>query len=270
MKPIIFSTEMTRAILDGRKTQTRRVVSPQPFYDLKQKENGKWCEWWSLGADIHTGSEWGYEHKPKYHKGNVLYVLEAWRLTGTLAEPYAYMADEESLPLIGENGELLSIQYKWRPSIHMPKAAARIFLRVTDVRVERVQSISEDDCSAEGISEHENDVNPPQCAYVVHDRQTLGAIGACYHEPSLYCKEKMQWCEPIGRFRMLWDRINAKRGYPWESNPWCWCYEFERIGVEAEKRKAGIARQAEQREIRRQRLLEKIEENMCEEANGND
>ena len=83
---------------------------------------------------------------------------------------------------------------RWKPSIHMPKWAARIWLEVTGVRVERVQDISEEDAIAEGIPR--------------------GAVQYCGHA--------------IRLFRDLWDSINAKRGYPWEVNPWVWVVEFKR------------------------------------------
>jgi len=192
MKPIIFSTPMVRAILQGNKTQTRRVIR---------------------GGYMHQYTPYQYtaenskHYAIPYHRGDVLWVRETWRKTGVISKPYAYKADEETLNLIGENGELLSAQYRWKPSIHMTKEAVRIFLKVTDVRVERLQDITKDDCIAEGVVTQKE----------LNNLDTIG--NAPREEYARYL------------FRELWDTINAKRNngvYSWERNPFVWVITFER------------------------------------------
>ena len=127
MKPILFNTEMVQAILDGRKTVTRRVLK-EPWY-IEDDEVSR-----VSGLAMHRGIAathmMPYPDQP-YHPGNILYVREtwaAWSRTDGTAPTLHYKADGETLPGV-----------KWHRSIHMPREAARIFLRVTDVRVEQLQ-----------------------------------------------------------------------------------------------------------------------------------
>lgn len=197
MKPIIFSTPMVQAILAGRKTQTRRVV--------KEDRRGEWA----AVNGVRNNSEYGasvpcYLHRetavddisrnimyPNYDVGDILWVRETWSPVQVLPKRYLYKADAEN----GGEGDGLPI--RWRPSIYMPREAARLFLRVTDVRVERVQDISEADAKAEGVTP----INDSECGY-------------------------------RGAFRELWNALNAKRGYDWYTNNWVWVYTFERITKE--------------------------------------
>lgn len=217
MKPIYFSKSvadnMIRAILDGRKTVTRWSVKDAekyltcdcnaPFY--RDTENGLfYCEKcnYPLVAD---GALFLQSH---YSPGDILYVQEAWRETGTIRNPYAYKADEGALTLVGERGEILQLKYKWRPSIHMPREAARIFLQVTDVRVERLHEITVKKAQKEGFS-------------------SFGIAGS------------FPWNPAIMSFQKAWNNTvkPADRAiYGWDANPWCWIIEFERISKEdAEK-----------------------------------
>lgn len=197
IKPILFNTEMVQAILDGRKTQTRRILKvkgcrefvPEPTWSFED------CEKW--GA------------KPKYQPGDILWVRERFEYSDDLEEPYWYYAKyrEDYLP------EYVT-RIKWRPSIHMPKEAARIFLMVTNVRCERLQDISEEDAIAEGAKDSLN-------------RDDMKLLS------------NLDWVikRPFGNhqfgFLALWQSINAKK-HPWESNPPVWVYEFERIEKPAE------------------------------------
>lgn len=123
LKPILFNTDMVRALLAGRKTVTRRVVKPQPDEHLTTGENAL---------------ELLAEACAPYRPGDLLYVRETWTQDGDVYRYKAGFCDQNR---------------KWRPSIHMPKEAARIFLRVTDVRVERLQDITElDILEKEGLS----------------------------------------------------------------------------------------------------------------------
>ena len=200
--PILFNTDMVKAIMDGCKTVTRRVVKPQPIL------NGGF---WELG-----GAGWSdtitsltpipchslYNRMP-YKPGDILYVRETWGRTfaGTADQPkYVYLASD---PEWGEHEA-----WKWRPSIHMPKEAARIFLRVTDVRVERLQEISLSDCVREGI---------PHC---VIDTLCDG-----------YCDNCDTSEAPYRRFRKLWDSTVKPADldrYGFDASPWVWVIGFER------------------------------------------
>ncbi len=172
MKPILFSGPMVRAILEGRKTQTRRVMKPQPPDKMLATEKSR-----TLLAAVAA----------PYKPGDILYVREKWCNINKpgISPEYYYFAETK----YAEDYD--STEWKWRPSIHMPRAAARLFLRVTDVRVERVQEIGELDAIAEGFQE-------------------------------IYPGEE------INEFIKLWDTLNAKRGYGWAANPWVWVYTFER------------------------------------------
>lgn len=198
MKPILFNTEMVRAILDGRKSCTRRLVKPQPdekhTYPLgfvtdstEKKEVG--C--FGFGVDEYGGSI--QYAKPPYQPGDTLYVRETF--IQAAAHTFWYKADDKAW---------MSKDLRWKPSIHMPKEAARIWLKVTDVRVERLQDITVDGCHREGINIETN---------AVTDGETLNRK----HDFSLE------------KFETLWDSTikNSDIGsYGWNANPWIWVIEF--------------------------------------------
>lgn len=199
-RPILFSGEMVKAILDGRKTQTRRVMKPQPIIgeggSMVDLGNG-----WAVLDGIMAG-EWNCPYgKP----GDRLWVRETWRAGGIYADIMKIAdlnpaADEHIHYRADEQDSGVDV---WRPSIHMPRWASRITLEVTDIRVERVQDISETDVGAEGIESTLTDPN------------TGNVVERCPGD---------RWA-----FAGLWDSINAKRGYSWESNPWVWVVEFKRV-----------------------------------------
>ncbi len=185
-KPILFSGPMVNAILSGQKTMTRRVMNPQPPND--------WCGTSEMAAML--------DHSP-YKVGMKLWVREkhCFVADGPLGirSGIVYAADNQiawrdTLPdgVTVYNAEKSDI-WKWRPSIFMPKWASRISLRITDVRVERLQDISHHDILAEGV-------------------------GDVYKAPELM----------FPMFAQLWDSINRDRGYGWEVNPYVWVISFER------------------------------------------
>ena len=193
MKPIIFSTPMVKAILEGRKTQTRRVIKIDDA-----PEN------WKISIDgtsiVRTEP---YDIKlPRYAAGDILWVRETWATvsSGIIEYKATYIEPYTGSTEIDHIGKKIA----WRPSIYMPREAARIFLRVTNVRVERVQEITVDDCRLEGCC----------CS----DCLQTGP-----HSPD--CK-----CDTL--FYNTWNDINAKRGYGWDTNPWVWVYEFETFNKE--------------------------------------
>lgn len=199
-KPILFSTEMVQAILAGRKTQTRRIIKIKttPFIENLSEESMK----------KHLESPGAREIYGGYNAGDILWVREtSFEITERLRSfPLFqnYTVDEKFLfktdsPDIG--------CHNWKPSIFMPKEAARIFLKVTNVRVERLQDISEVDAIDEGIR---------KC--------TLDGCEDLWENYNGF----MGFYEAKDSFQSLWQSINAKK-HPWESNPWVWVYEFERI-----------------------------------------
>ena len=200
MKPILLNTEMVRAVLDGRKTQTRRVVKPQPKdRAILGFQNGI-LSWGEMRAGI------CYEHKakPRYQPGDILYVRETWA-ENTIPHSGNYAGIEYRADYYGGREPILC----WRPSIHMPKEAARIFLRVTDVRVERLQTISLENCISEGAVKKPNITKRGDL--VLHSR---------------YRNE----------FAVLWNstiKPTDRERYGWEANPWVWVICFERINKEA-------------------------------------
>jgi hypothetical protein len=150
-RPILFSAPMVRAILEGRKSQTRRIVRPQPptdhqFLQDLSLENECEFEWTDRDTDTEDLSHWpSYEKalRPKWQPGDLLWVRETWGLQQGEGEPFAvYRAD---WPETRPGG--------WRPSIFMPKWACRIWLDVTGVRVERLIDISHEDARAEGCED---------------------------------------------------------------------------------------------------------------------
>lgn len=195
MKPILFNTEMVRAILDGRKTQTRRIIKPQPT-------NPRWNNVGWLGWD----DGHGYRMRPPCELGDILWVRETWNHVkfGLGDWHYEYRADYDD-PSKWSNRSFA----QWRPSIHMPREAARIFLRVTDVRVERLQEITKEQARAEGCD--------GRC-----DCPSSGTDG------SLCCVERDFSLE---KFESVWDSTIKRSDLPlygWYANPWVWVIEFER------------------------------------------
>lgn len=199
IKPILFNTDMVRAILDGRKTCARRVVKPQweECPHCKYVHNEYIYD--KLAENVYC-ARCGFpmipERRAPYQVGDILYVRETWsEWTGG----YVYKAWVEPFPQAGAFNE------KWRPSIHMPKEAARIWLKVTDVRVERLQDITDDDAIAEG-SNWKNGKN----------------VGF---------EEKMRRTA-VERFFEIWDSTIKKSDldrYGWQANPYVFAIEFVKI-----------------------------------------
>lgn len=191
MKPILFNAEMVRAILDGRKSCTRRLVKPQPdgkhtfplgfvTDSTEKKEMG--C--FGFGIDEYGGSI--QYAKPPYQPGDILYVRETWKKA-----PNGYYYYED-----WQRDDIADVT-KWKPSIHMPKEAARIWLKVTDVKVERLQEISGEDLTKEGI-----------------DLFRSNYVRVAFDE-----------------FKNIWNFTIKKSDldrYGWDANPWVWVIEFER------------------------------------------
>lgn len=210
IKPILFNTEMVRAILDRRKSCTRRIVNPQPQGRLCYTFAGGDCGTWGYPGKT-AYENWGDEYKlpeditdeelkrrwnPPYHTDDILYVRETWRKG---LERYIYRADYSDTEKFYRGGK--EIEMKWHPSIHMPKEAARIWLKVTDVRVERLQEISAESALTEGADKY------------VH-------LNGKFDENAI-----------LTSFIGIWDSTIKKSDldrYGWNVNPWVWVIEFER------------------------------------------
>ena len=214
-KPILFNTDMVRAILDGRKTVTRRCVKPKSknaygFYVLTNKSDGSFAGVYDYDEDENAFDK---PQKQPAYKGDILYVRETWGrysvCEGVVPDIY-YKA-------VGNAPDKI----KWIPSIHMPKEAARIFLRVTDVRVERVQDIITGDYRTPGNINKEGLYKP--------------CIDCTHHNGN--CKDfiREQTCRLVHSFAALWNSTIRKSGietYCWAANPWVWVIEFERVEVQ--------------------------------------
>jgi hypothetical protein len=193
--PIIFNGDMVSAILDGRKTQTRRPVKPQPNARIELcSYNG-----WSTTHNVNGCTCDGQYKSPFGSPGDRLWVRETFLLS-TKGKPF-YRA---STNLPGA---------KWKPSIHMPRHASRITLEVVSVRVERLREISEEGAIAEGISRGKNK-SVWWCDEVYQGVKDKSPISPTAKKA----------------FEDLWDSIYAAKGTGWDANPWVWVVEFKRVG----------------------------------------
>ncbi len=234
-RPILFTGPMVRAIIEGRKTVTRRVMKYQPHEDAsvtvgnynvtvvdrhgeQQPGPEAFGAWWSDG-------ERGCIC-PHGQPGDRLWVRETWTDVNLCGAPaLAYRADEDIRDLMEEPGFLDDRgafnyddprvkpypfacwyadldQARWRPSIHMPRWASRILLEITAVRVERLQDISEEQAKAEGVRD------AGEGSFDVEDSKHFAA-------------------DPRESFASLWSSINGESS--WDANPWVWCIEFKRV-----------------------------------------
>jgi hypothetical protein len=185
---------MVRAVLEGRKTVTRRLVKPQPDFVA----GGLAAR--STSDDMRLGRLGQVLRCPHGEVGDRLYVRETWRPHGDA--PLSECTGPEDIMFHAGVDEFEAGIFKWRPNIHMPKWAARIWLEVTAVRVERLQDITEDQARAEGV-------------------QWWGPIAGDWRHAS---NSKL---DALPGFMSLWDGL-AKTGTQWADNPWAWVVEFQR------------------------------------------
>jgi len=207
MKPILFNTEMVRALLDGRKSVTRRVIKPRPVEPYAFVEDGE------LYMTTEYGDWYPAERFCRTQPGDTLYVQETFFKD---VNRYMYRANYSDNEKFYRDGKEVSI--RWHPSIHMPKEAARVFLRVTDVRVERLQDITEEQAEAEGVKGY----------WAYPHRDCPPFIGAGQGKDCL-CFTRAE------AFSQIWNSTIKKAYLPlygWDVNPWVWVIEFERISKE--------------------------------------
>lgn len=218
IKQILFNTEMVRAILDGRKTCTRRLVRFLPG------KNPQWTGYIRNGLMLYNGRNEPCIIKSPYQPGDILYVRETWEHFDCCCcdgdehgncyqEPQQNVLNKSYGCYMYRATDEIYGDARWHPSIHMPKEAARIWLKVTDVRVERLQSITEGGAIREGAEGE-------KC----HHTNT-GAVG---------CTDCMNtgWIEPPQvEFMQIWNNTIKKSDldrYGWDANPWVWVISFER------------------------------------------
>lgn len=239
-KPILFKPELVAAILDGRKSQTRRLIKPQPLEGKAVKRVR------TPSGAIH----WMVEKKHRYgcsvlvhpiaQPGDLLWVRETWKYYGWTedGEPWIeYKADGEKCihtPTLDWQDRVQDVwadlssgeatedgrfaDQRWRPSIHMPKWSCRLVLEVTEVREERLQEISEEDAEAEGVREFRDLLLSPRGA----DAWAKYAVRAAEAQG----RPRPRTADSVGAFAYLWDRINGKKS-PWSANPWVFVYTFK-------------------------------------------
>ena len=223
MKPIFFNTEMVRAILDGRKTTTRRVLKPK----YKDDEYG-----FEILTNRHTGQLLRVEKtdesgdtfddmrviSPPHQPGDILYVRETWErlecccCEGDFTGECFNTPDDKDGCYVYKASHEITGDARWCPSIHMPKEAARLFLRVTDVRIERLQNIDNEGARAEGCD--------GRCSEP-HD----GALSDWIQEYDF----------SVEKFITTWDSTIKKSvldRYGWNANPWVWVFELKKISKE--------------------------------------
>lgn len=241
--PILFNTDMVRAILDGRKSVTRRIckdaneytIPDMSFYDAKKRTYA-----------VHNYSD--KEHTEKLSiiertcpicPGDVLYVRETWERFDCCScegdehgncpkEPNKSVLDKSCGCYMYRATDEISGDAKWRPSIHMPKEAARIWLKVKDVRVERLQEMTEEQAEAEGIRGYSKDGNLYKYAVTddwwidYHNKHRKSFVGTWWQDMPRTAKDA---------FSYLWNSTIKKSDfdrYGWDANPWVWVIEFER------------------------------------------
>ncbi len=226
-RPILFSGPMVRAILNGSKTQTRRVVKPQPTNRhvfravsghewLGHERTWLWDARWEDERGRH-GTFVGDFRCPYGQPGDRMWVRESW------ATPTSYdsLSPSEAMATMGQRlpfgapqvwyrastREQNQANHRWRPSIHMPRRISRLTLEITEVRVERLQEITEADARAEGITD--------------------GGCLSCGESEPCGCANPAP--DARDSFAWLWNQINEARGFGWHANPWVWVIGFRRV-----------------------------------------
>ena len=206
-RPILFSGPMVRAILDGRKTQTRRLCKVPAGYTMGERDDGS--PWPYYVADISDDERGAWLPCPHGAPGDRLWVRETFALAPLRTEPDPddhddwypiYRADGDERPWLSSlDDDASEVKPPWKPSIFMPRWASRILLAITEVRVQRLQELTEADAEAEGVS------------------------------PAPFCKSgRPSGMEHVEAFEDLWDEINGDRA-TWASNPWVFAISFRRV-----------------------------------------
>jgi len=218
-RPILFSTAMVQAILEGRKTQTRRVVKPQPdengarymsrppFIDWEHVYKETWKPWhW----DTEEGESISRPFSPYGQPGDLLWVKETWQNVLDEELNFSHCCFKASPETYADLVKLNDEEPMWKPSIFLRKADARIWLRITNMRVERLQEISAEDAKAEGVKEY----------IPITDITNMEKLDFIVPSP---------WSAHQFSFLALWCKINGAAS--WTANPWVWVISFEVIST---------------------------------------
>ena len=210
-RPILMNTESVAGIIDDRKTQTRRILKldfatkiVKEIEVVALSSKGQWlinywkykCPYGKIGDRLWVRETWGFEKK-RYIKPSINTPVGAY-FEGEIF----YKADDEYLPGM-----------KWRPSIHMFRKDSRINLEITDIRVEKINQITGEDCIEEGVPQTYGGFKGFVPEWASKDKND-----ASYFYDNRTSREN---------FYLLWNSINAKRGYGWETNPYVWCISFK-------------------------------------------
>jgi len=234
-RPILFSGPMVRAILEGRKTQTRRVLccrsgpykGKTPLDVLPMKAPNEWIGLMELYPNH------GQLFRCRFGvPGDRLWVRETFYHIGETGEVFYRATDDSS------KGNDLRWPGPWQPSIHMPRKLSRITLEITEIRVQRLQEISEEDAKAEGIATLYSAWELKQIWLRSVDPETMGWKNYLWHGhfndgdgnklSDSWPYQYSNYTDARGSYSSLWQLINAAK-YPWESNPWVWVIEFKRV-----------------------------------------
>jgi hypothetical protein len=220
-RPIIFNADMVRAVLDGRKTQTRRMLTPHHLKMIDAAASAGECYPLESGSQHSNSQSYYREWCPFGAVGDRLWVREAFRVhsRATDVATLVYKASEQQswtqqthrVPI--EKCNKPAVVDKWTPSIHMPRWASRITLEITGVRVERLNSISEADALTEGIRRRESTpvTDPAYCNYLATN-----------------LNDPQEWFDrPSDSFISLWQSIYGAES--WQHSPWVWVIEFKRV-----------------------------------------
>ncbi len=213
--PILFKGDMVRATLEDRKTETRRIVKPQPTCSVRLIEHRSRL---AIVPNVLGKNGIWDDYKPWYcpygQVGDRLWVRETF--CDECGKKVCY---RENMIRCERPPHFPNNCHPWKPSIHMFHKYSRITLEITEIRVERVQDMTNDDCIAEGIHQYFVDCN----------EDGYWDVPAYWYNPDGKIIKNVQADSPIEAFSNLWDSINAKRGYPWDSNPWVWVIKFKVI-----------------------------------------
>lgn len=207
-RPILFSAPMVRAILEGRKTVTRRAVNPQP-----RLTDGSGFAWkghlFGCGSDDReTASNFSKRCCPHGKPGDRLWVREAW------ARIRVAQAPDQEWVVYRESDNRTDYGGPWKPSIHMFRRDSRILLEITDVRVERLQDISEEQAVAEGLIWQGQEKG-----------KTFYSHAERKYPPGSHQQFGISGTDALSAFRNLWNSV----GGDWTANPWVWVVEFKRV-----------------------------------------
>lgn len=225
-KPILFSGPMVRAILDGRKTQTRRVIKPprwSHYVGTEAFEIDEHCVPMAVSSKTGCLAE---IHNPYGDVGDRLWVREAWARApdGWLIYRANFNVEDGFGIEVVDLPTGKTIPLRWLPSIHMPRAYSRITLEIVDVRLERLQEITEADILAEGTRAPVTVAGEPLYTLAAKPFKLTDYVGG---DPRTWSGAEYL----RANFGHLWDSINAKRGYPWASNPWVWVIKFKLLAA---------------------------------------